>query len=510
MKRRWLTLVTLVLLLVLVTACGSSGDDEEPTAKILSPSDQHTMVLGETLIVESRSKDNKGISQVTLHVNGVQVDAYDVPEGEKSFRTEQTWLPPQVGNYTITVIAHDTQGQTSEPAAITISVGPAPAPTPTLPPPPTAAPEVTATAEQAPPPPQGCTYNSAFVEDITIPDDTELAPEAEFTKIWRLRNSGTCEWGPGVKLIFMDGEQMGGPAAVDVPATPAGTTADIEVPMKTPAQVGTYRGVWRLRNPEGQDFGDRPYVQIVVSPSITPSPIVTPTVTPPPKPDLDITLVSGNMHLVVGQPLALNVTIRNHGPGATDQPTPVRVVLGAGLQTETSVPTLPAGGEVVAEISHTFGEPAKLEILVSVDPDDIIVEEDETNNSEQIPVVINPPLYVTRTITATPGLRFDLDDNLDDEEHLDIEWRVVEGTVYVGVLNDAGVAALSGDAESVSYSVVEGLNWEPEQLALPDLAAGSMFGFRTSDDRVGYARVDEVLDQARTNARLTVVIWDWQ
>jgi hypothetical protein len=81
--------------------------------------------------------------------------------------------------------------------------------------------------------------------------------------------------------------------------------------------------------------------------------------------------------------------------------------------------------------------------------------------------------------------------------------------VYVGLLNDAGAARLSEQAQSPSYALVAGLNWEPGQLALSDLAEGSTFGFRTNDGRVGYARVDKVLDQARTNARLTLVIWDW-
>lgn len=507
MKTRQLVTKTLILALVLVTVCCGSGDDEKPSVKILSPSDEHAISLGETLKVESRSKDDKGVRRVELRVNGVEVAAYDVPEGEKSFRVEQTWLPPQIGTYTVAVIAYDTTEQASDPVELTIDVQPAPTPTP--PPPSTATPEPTATPEQASPLPEGCAYNAFFVKDVTIPDNTQMAPGAEFVKTWRLRNSGTCDWGPAVKLVFIEGEQLGGPASVDAPVTPAGTTVDIEVNLKAPRKPGTYRGTWRMRTPDGQDFGDRPYVQIVVSPSITPSPSVTPTATAPPKPDLDITVVSGNLELELGQPLALKVTIRNHGRGATDQPALVRVVLRPGLETETTVPTLPADGEVVASISHTFDEPSELEVFISVDPDDEIAEEDETNNNERIPVVVNPPLYATRTITATPGLRFDLDDAVDEEDRLDIEWRVVEGTVYVGLLNGAGAAPLSGDADTVNYALVAGLGWQQDQLALPDLTAGSLFGFRTSDGRVGYAQVDEVLDRARTNARLTYYVWDW-
>jgi hypothetical protein len=126
-----------------------------------------------------------------------------------------------------------------------------------------------------------------------------------------------------------------------------------------------------------------------------------------------------------------------------------------------------------------------------------------------VSLIINPPLYVTGTITATPGLRFDLDKEPGEEEQLDVEWQVVEGTVYLGLLNGAGAAPLHGEAKSVSYALVSGLTWETARLALPDLRVGSLFAFRTSDDRVGYARVDAVPDQARTNARLSYFIWDW-
>ncbi len=357
--------------------------------------------------------------------------------------------------------------------------------------------------------PNDCTYDSAYVADVTISDDTELAPGAPFVKTWRLRNNGTCPWGSGTRLVFVDGDRMGGTAAVEVPATPPGETVDLEVPLIAPDQPGTYRGAWRMQSPSGDSFGDRPYVQIVVSMSVTVTPAPTPTETAPPMPDLDITLVSGNLQLEIGQPLELLVTIRNAGSGSTTQPADVRVVLLPGLETQTTVPTLPPSGEVVAAISHSFVKPAELDVFISVDPENLIAEEDETNNTERIPVVINPPLYVTRTITATPGLRFDLDDDATEEDALDIDWRIVEGTVYVGLLNGAGAVPFSPGTENVSYALVSGLSWETDQIALRDLTEGTLFGFRTSDERVGYARVDEVLDEARTRARLSYTIWDW-
>jgi hypothetical protein len=505
MTARWHACAGLILLLALVVACSRAGDDDKPSARILSPRDQHTAPLGDTLRVESRARDDDGISTIELRVDNAQVNLYNVPDGEKSFRVEQTWMPTGLGTYTIAVIAYDTKGQPSEPAIITVNVQPAPTPTPNLTP--TVIPSATSTpgAQQT----EGCTHSAVFVADVTIEDNAQMAPGTEFVKTWRMRNNGTCNWGPGYQLVFVQGDQMGGPASVDVPPTLVDATVDVEARLWAPQEPGAYRGTWRMRTPDGVDFGDSPYVQIVVSQEIAPTPTITPTATAPPLPDLDISLVSGNLDLLVGDPLALQVTVRNQGPGATNQPALVRVALGEGLEIESSVPTLPANGEVVASLTHVFNEPVDLNVFIGVDPEDSITEEHEDNNTAQVRLVVDPPLYVTSTITVTPGLRFDLENGSSEEGRQDFEWQVVEGTVYLGPLNGAGAAALNGWVEKLSYTLTAGLDWETEKFPLPDLADGTVFGFRTSDDRIGVAYVDQVLDDARTSARLTYLIWDW-
>src|SRR3972149_916600 len=71
----------------------------------------------------------------------------------------------------------------------------------------------------APPPPPptatpGCTDLSQYVSDVTIPDNTQMTPGQNFTKTWRLRNSGTCTWTTAYDAVFVDGNAMGGVAAV--------------------------------------------------------------------------------------------------------------------------------------------------------------------------------------------------------------------------------------------------------------------------------------------------------
>jgi hypothetical protein len=95
-----------------------------------------------------------------------------------------------------------------------------------------------------------------FVADVTIPDGTPFSPGFQFTKVWRLRNVGTCTWTSGYSLVFYQGEQMGGPTLVNIPSTVApGQTVDIPVGLVAPALPGSYRGDWMLRNASGASFG---------------------------------------------------------------------------------------------------------------------------------------------------------------------------------------------------------------------------------------------------------------
>ncbi|MEJ5224512.1 MAG: NBR1-Ig-like domain-containing protein, partial [Anaerolineales bacterium] len=115
----------------------------------------------------------------------------------------------------------------------------------------------TPTPEAATPTPSAaCTDQAAFVTDVTVPDGTLFTPGEAFVKTWRLRNTGTCAWTTAFDLVFVSGEQMGGPAAQPLPQTVLpGDTLDLSVSLTAPLTEGSYRGYWKLRNAEGQLFG---------------------------------------------------------------------------------------------------------------------------------------------------------------------------------------------------------------------------------------------------------------
>lgn len=96
----------------------------------------------------------------------------------------------------------------------------------------------------------------AFVKDVNIPDGTSFVPGETFTKIWRLKNRGTCTWTPDYMLVYTSGTQMGGTTAVRLPGGVApGQTVDVSILLTAPSSSGLYTGYWMLRNPSGELFG---------------------------------------------------------------------------------------------------------------------------------------------------------------------------------------------------------------------------------------------------------------
>lgn len=97
---------------------------------------------------------------------------------------------------------------------------------------------------------------AAFVSDVSYPDGSTVALGSNFTKIWRIRNAGSCTWNTSYSLVFVGGDKLGGPNTVAIPGNIGpGQTVDIPVNLTAPNKSGDYVGYWKLRNPSGVLFG---------------------------------------------------------------------------------------------------------------------------------------------------------------------------------------------------------------------------------------------------------------
>src|SRR5215216_3343953 len=98
--------------------------------------------------------------------------------------------------------------------------------------------------------------SAQFVSDLTIPDGTTLLPGTAFTKSWRLLNNGTCAWTASYNVVWAGGDQMNAPASVKLPVVVSpGQMVDISVNLITPAASGRYKGIFKLSNASGVQFG---------------------------------------------------------------------------------------------------------------------------------------------------------------------------------------------------------------------------------------------------------------
>jgi hypothetical protein len=267
--------VAVVFLVLAALACGPDGtDDGAPSVVITDPASGLSVTAGEEVQIISTASADAGVARVELSINGQAVRSDTPPGGAPTtFSVAQPWTPAVEGEVTVSVVAYDTEGAASEPAMITLRVGAGGLEE-------TPAPDATTTPVPDEEGEGGCTLNAAYAADVTVPDNTEMSPGETFVKTWRIRNSGTCDWVAGFMLVFVGGEQMGAPASVAVPATAAGSTADVSVSMTAPGTPGTYRGNWRIQSDTGLAFGSVVYVQIVVPAPPTAVPTPTPTQVP--------------------------------------------------------------------------------------------------------------------------------------------------------------------------------------------------------------------------------------
>jgi hypothetical protein len=257
MKRKSVQRVCLASAFVFLASLACSPrDGTAPSITITGPASGSSVNVGEAVEIVSMSVADEGVERVDLFVNGERVRYDEPPSGNPTtFSIAQPWTPGEAGEVTIGVVVFDTAGQESEQVEITLVVLDGIVEVPP------------GEAEETPVPPVdggGCTLNASYVADVTVPDDTEFAPGEAFDKAWRIRNSGTCDWGPGFSLVFVSGDQMGGGPVIPVPAVAAGSDVELGDTMTAPMAPGTYRGNWRMQSDEGVVFGSTVYVRIIV------------------------------------------------------------------------------------------------------------------------------------------------------------------------------------------------------------------------------------------------------
>jgi next-to-BRCA1 protein 1 len=104
-----------------------------------------------------------------------------------------------------------------------------------------------------------------FVEDVNVPDDTNMSPGQDFIKTWRVKNTGSCPWGEGYELVYAEYEdEMSGQPQPLTEVVQPGQEVEISVQFTAPDQIGNYLSAWQMSNPAGVTFEDIIFVKIIV------------------------------------------------------------------------------------------------------------------------------------------------------------------------------------------------------------------------------------------------------
>ncbi|XP_026224312.1 protein ILRUN [Anabas testudineus] len=96
----------------------------------------------------------------------------------------------------------------------------------------------------------------SFVKDVTIGEGESVPPDTPFTKTWRIQNTGTESWPPGVCLKYVGGDQFGHVNMVMVRSLDPQEMTDVSVQMHSPVSPGMYQGQWRMCTATGLYYGD--------------------------------------------------------------------------------------------------------------------------------------------------------------------------------------------------------------------------------------------------------------
>lgn len=108
------------------------------------------------------------------------------------------------------------------------------------------------------------TFNPATV-DVNIPDGSQMTPNQEFVKTWKVKNDGSCVWGDGYGLIYagysnrMSGQPQPLGSVVEI-----GQEIEVSVSFKAPDKIGEYVSAWQMANAKGIPFGKAIFVKILV------------------------------------------------------------------------------------------------------------------------------------------------------------------------------------------------------------------------------------------------------
>lgn len=120
----------------------------------------------------------------------------------------------------------------------------------------------------------------ASLQDESVVDGKIFKPGEQFIKTWYITNTSNCVWDTTYKIVFWDGDILGGGYVYNLPqVTGPGQTVPVALVLTTPDTPGTYRSEWKLQTPDNINFGVGAYQAAFYTEIVVVAANVTPTYT---------------------------------------------------------------------------------------------------------------------------------------------------------------------------------------------------------------------------------------
>ncbi len=109
-----------------------------------------------------------------------------------------------------------------------------------------------------------CIDGLAFLNDVTIPDYSIVAPGSTLDKQWLVQNSGSCNWDSRYRLRMVGGVALGASPEQALYPARAGMQATLRIVFTALLEAGEYFSEWQAFDAKGIPFGGSFFIKIVV------------------------------------------------------------------------------------------------------------------------------------------------------------------------------------------------------------------------------------------------------
>jgi hypothetical protein len=109
-----------------------------------------------------------------------------------------------------------------------------------------------------------CVDGLTFINDVTIPDLSIVAPGITLEKQWLVQNSGSCNWDNRYRLRMVDGNVLGASPEQALYPARAEMQVTLRVVFIAPPDPGDYFSEWQAYNSQGIPFGQTFFIKIIV------------------------------------------------------------------------------------------------------------------------------------------------------------------------------------------------------------------------------------------------------